>query len=116
VVVSQVEPAIVEAVETEEAIDSIASLIDKEGFAQKTGPYVQLGTLDSQEQAQQEWNRLKKKHKDLLGQLNPLIEQVDLGERGIHYRLRVGPYDKLANAQSAAKELTIRKVGCIVIP
>ncbi len=110
------QPVIVEAVEIESGLDSIASLISQEGLAQPSGPFVQLGTLDSEGQAQQEWKRLKRKHKDILSQDQPLIEQVDLGERGIHYRLRVGPYDKLASAQEAAKELKARKVGCIVIP
>lgn len=109
-------PVVVEAVEVESGLDSIASLINQEGLAKPSGPFVQLGTLDSQEQAQQEWKRLKGRHKDILSQDEPLIEQVDLGERGIHYRLRVGPYDKLSDAQAAAKELKVRKVGCIVIP
>jgi cell division septation protein DedD len=110
------ESVIIEAVEVESGLDSIASLINQEGLAQPSGPFVQLGTLDSQEQAQQEWKRLKGRHQDILSQDTPLIEQVDLGERGIHYRLRVGPYNKLSDAQSAAKELKVRKVGCIVIP
>lgn len=92
--------------------DSIGSLIAQEGGAQ--GPFIQLGTLDSDEQAQQEWKRLKRRHKDVLGQHSPLIESVDLGERGILYRLRVS-YSSLEKAEEVAKELKTRKVGCFVV-
>jgi hypothetical protein len=77
--------------------------------------FIQLGSLKSYDLAESEWERLSKKHGDVLGKLKPVIQKVDLGEeQGIYYRLRTGPFES-GNAKAVCHSLNEKKVGCIVI-
>lgn len=78
--------------------------------------FIQLGSLKSYDLAESEWERLSKKHGDILRKLEPVIHKVDLGEeQGIYYRLRTGPFDGLEKANEICSGLKEQKVGCIVI-
>lgn len=57
---------------------------------------VQLASLRSPEQAQATFNTLQGRFGSLLGGFAPNVQQVDLGDRGIYHRLRVGPMDRAA--------------------
>lgn len=106
---------------------SIASIEDLIGETPKEKPpvekkmakeriYIQLGSLKSYDMAEAEWGRLSKKHKDILGELNPVIQKVDLGEdKGIYYRLRTGPFESDEKAKNVSAALKDRKVECLVI-
>lgn len=85
--------------------DPIASLISQESTASSGTYKVRLATLDSAEQAQQEWKRLSHKHKDLLSGKSMHIQQVDLGARGTKFTLDVGPFDTDQQADVVAKSL-----------
>lgn len=77
--------------------------------------FIQLGSLKSYELAQSEWTRITGKHKDLLGNREPLIQKVDLGvDKGVYYRLRISQ-DDLERAQKTCTDLKERKVDCLVI-
>jgi len=77
---------------------------------------VQLAAARTTERAQQEWDRLRRKHIDLLGDLGLTITKADLGVgKGIFYRLRVGPLKTAAQARKLCAELSKRKVGCLLI-
>jgi len=77
---------------------------------------VQLAAARSTERAQQEWDRLRRKHIDLLGDLGLTITKADLGVgKGVFYRLRVGPLKTAAQARKLCAELSKRKVGCLLI-
>ncbi|MBS0272009.1 MAG: SPOR domain-containing protein [Proteobacteria bacterium] len=77
--------------------------------------FIQLGSLKSYELAQSEWTRITGKHKDILGNHEPLIQKVDLGvDKGIYYRLRIGQ-DDIERAQKTCTDLKERKVDCLVI-
>ncbi len=52
---------------------------------------VRLGSLRSPEAAREEWQRLKRANGDLLGNLKANAVSVDLGEKGIWYRIMAGP-------------------------
>jgi cell division septation protein DedD len=78
--------------------------------------FIQLGSLKSHDLAESEWDRLSKKHKDIFGNLKPMIQKVDLGEeQGIYHRLRTGPFDTSEKAATACASLKERKVECLVI-
>ena len=51
---------------------------------------VRLGSLRSPEAAREEWQRLKRENADLLGNLRANAVSVDLGEKGIWYRIHGG--------------------------
>jgi hypothetical protein len=79
--------------------------------AQGRGTRLQLGSVRSEQAAQQEWDRLRRANSDLLGSLSANLVRTDLGEKGVYYRVQTGP---LADAERICSELKQRNVGCIV--
>jgi cell division septation protein DedD len=77
------------------------------------GWVVQLGAVQSEAQAKAEWARLKSAHKEQLADLSPDIVRVDLGAKGIFWRVRGGPLDE-AQARLLCAELTKQSQGCII--
>ena len=76
---------------------------------------VQLAAARSNDGAEAEWKRLSGQHEDLLGGLNHMVLQADLGDRGVFYRLRVGPLADRAAADDLCAVLTAKNTGCIVV-
>lgn len=76
---------------------------------------LQLASVRSEAQARAEWARLVKAQKDLLGLLEPKITRVDLGVKGVFYRLQAGPVSNRTIAKKACEELKKRKVGCLIV-
>jgi cell division protein FtsN len=76
---------------------------------------VQLGAVPVRASAARQWERLKSKHPDILSSLSPAIVQADLGEKGIWYRLRAGPFADRASADGVCERLKARDLGCFVV-
>lgn len=77
---------------------------------------VQLAAARSPQGARSEWERLRKKHLDLLGDFELKVTKADLGARkGIYYRLRAGPLADEKAARQLCQQLTKRQVGCLII-
>ena len=76
-----------------------------------SGSRIQLASVRSEEAALQEWNRISRTNSDLLGHLSATPVRVDLGEKGVFYRVLSGP---VADAERLCRELNQRNVGCIV--
>jgi hypothetical protein len=74
---------------------------------------VRLGSLRSPDAAREEWQRLKRVNGDLLGNLRANAVSVDLGDKGIYYRIMAGPLDEAA-AERLCNEMKQRNHGCIV--
>ncbi|CAA7623718.1 SPOR domain-containing protein [Magnetospirillum sp. UT-4] len=74
---------------------------------------IQLGALRSAPDADKEWGRIQKANADLLGQLKSDVVRVELGDKGVFFRLRAGPLSEQA-AKQLCTELKIRNQGCIV--
>ncbi len=74
---------------------------------------VQLGALRSEAEAKKEWNRLRGVDRDVLGELPSNIVRVDLGAKGVFWRLRAGPMEE-ARARTLCAALAKRSQGCIV--
>jgi len=72
---------------------------------------MQFASVRSEEEAIQEWNRIKRANSDLLGNLSATPVRADLGEKGIFYRVLSGP---VADAERVCRELNQRNVGCII--
>ena len=75
---------------------------------------IQFVAVRSRDRAEQEWQRLTKKHPDLLLALNNQIIQADLGDRGTFYRLRAGPLTK-DRASAICSSLTEVHEDCLVV-
>ncbi len=80
-----------------------------------SGYQIQLAAVRQQDAAKREWQRLSKKHANLLGSLSLNVVRADLGKKGIFYRLRAGPLADLASAKTLCQALVKQKVGCLVI-
>ena len=84
--------------------------------APKTPFKVQLGAVRSPQRASQEWERLRRKHGDILRRMELSVTKADLGaEKGVFYRMRAGPIADEATARDICAKLAIRKVGCLVV-
>ncbi len=79
------------------------------------GARIQLGSVRSQDQARQEWDRIKHKNADLLGDLAATPIRADLGDKGVYYRIQAGPVGDSARAERLCGELRQRSVGCIIV-
>jgi len=88
---------------------SIASLIDNISAYR-----IQLASVRSEEQAQATWARMQKSNGDVLSSLTMRAVKVDLGDRGVYYRVQAGPLDA-DGATSACSKLKTRSIDCIVV-
>ncbi|MBK1839959.1 SPOR domain-containing protein [Azospirillum sp. YIM B02556] len=75
---------------------------------------VQLASVRSEGEAAAEWRRLAGRHPDALGGLAMQVARVDLGEKGIFYRVQGAGADE-ARAKSACAQLRAQNVGCVVV-
>jgi cell division septation protein DedD len=76
------------------------------------GWVVQLGAVHSEAEAKTEWTRIKGAHHEL-ADLSPDVVRVDLGAKGVFWRVRGGPLDE-AQARVLCSELTKQGQGCLV--
>ena len=84
------------------------------GPALAAGDYfVQLASVKSDQSARQEWARLRKAHPALLGDLAFAVQRADLGDRGIYYRIRTGPFPNRATAQDMCAQIKAAKLACL---
>lgn len=75
---------------------------------------VQIGAFKEDAEAAGQWQAFKKRNADLTGALKPDIKRVDLGGKGIWYRLRVGPFETKQNAVAFCEVLRTRGGQCNV--
>lgn len=75
---------------------------------------VQLGAVRSEEAAKAEWSRLQARYRAQLGELSPSIQRVDLGARGIYWRVRGGPVSVDAG-KKICETLSKSQQNCMVV-
>jgi hypothetical protein len=75
---------------------------------------LQLGSVKSKIQAMKEAQRLNRIHRSVLGNLEVKPVRVDLGKRGVYYRLRTTPIGDRASAGALCREISHRNQNCIV--
>ncbi|AWK85121.1 SPOR domain-containing protein [Azospirillum thermophilum] len=75
---------------------------------------VQLASVKSETEAAAEWKRLAGKYGGALGGLSFQVARVDLGEKGIFYRVQGGGLDE-TRAKSVCAQLRSQNVGCVVV-
>ena len=80
-----------------------------------TGSYfVQLSAERGRDVAQRRFNILQRDHPDLLSDRSPVIKRANLGERGIFYRLYVGPFSNKGGAKNFCTALKRKGTDCLV--
>ncbi|HXC28940.1 MAG TPA: SPOR domain-containing protein [Stellaceae bacterium] len=76
---------------------------------------VQLASLRTPDEARDEWQRVKRENDDLLGKFTAVAVRADLGDRGIWYKVEVGPVGDHAAALRLCKALKDRNLGCQLV-
>src|SRR6266498_1953253 len=93
---------------------SIASLIDN-----MSGPVggwrVQVASVKNEDVAKSTWARLQSAHGDVMANLRMQAVRVDLGDKGVWYRVQGGPLDE-KQAQTVCSTLKTRKADCVLVP
>lgn len=74
---------------------------------------VQVVAVQSQAQAESEWQRISRLYPDLLGGSELFIQQIDLGDRGIWYRVQAGTFAR-SDANQVCATIQARGGDCIV--
>jgi hypothetical protein len=93
---------------------SIASLIDNMSGA--TGGWrIQIASVKSEDVAKSTWARISTANGDVLASLKMQPIRVDLGDKGVWYRVQAGPLDE-KQAQSVCGTLKSRKSDCVIVP
>jgi SPOR domain len=99
---------------TTETGPSIASLIDN--ISGPTGGWrVQVASVKNEDVAKSTWARLQSAHGDVMANLRMQAVRVDLGDKGVWYRVQAGPLDE-KQAQGICGTLKGRKTDCVVVP
>lgn len=75
---------------------------------------VQVGAFRSDEEANAMWTRLEGKLGDYMSGKAPDIERADLGEKGVYFRLRIGPFASADDAKTYCEGLKTRGQDCLV--
>ena len=84
--------------------------------AAKAGLFrVQLGAFRTLAKARNHGRGLQRQHRSLLGRLNMVVERVDLGAKGIFYRLRAGPIANKQSARDLCRTLGKRRINCFIV-
>jgi len=76
---------------------------------------VQLGAVRSQAVAVQEAERLNRVHGPVLGDIRVTPVRAELGERGVFWRLRAGPFEDRRAAEALCGRIAERDQACIVV-
>ena len=75
---------------------------------------VQIAAVKSEARANEEWSRLKSSHTELLGDMNLILRQVDLGDRGVFFRMQTGPFPSRLMAIDMCQQFKAVDMECIV--
>jgi len=75
-------------------------------------PGLHLASYRSADQAERGWSQLRRAHSEVLGNLNHTVSRVDLGSKGVFYRLVAGPFASSSEASSACAKLKSRRQFC----
>ncbi|BDG72723.1 SPOR domain-containing protein [Roseomonas fluvialis] len=76
---------------------------------------VQLGALTSEEAARGEWDRLARRHADLLGAFRPQVVRFEREGQATLFRLRTGGFADVAAANGFCEQARARSIPCTII-
>ena len=80
---------------------------------------VQVAAMSSKKAAQAGWDRLARMYPKLLSDLEPEIEEVNLGKRGLFYRLQIGSFYNQLEAEEFCGRYVAQsqksRADCIIV-
>lgn len=81
-----------------------------------TGDYmIQIGAFAQKSKAEALWNDTKSKNNNVMANLEPIYMRVDLGAKGVLYRVRGGMIDVKKSADDICSALKKKNQGCMVV-
>ncbi|MEQ8664639.1 MAG: SHOCT domain-containing protein [Rhodospirillales bacterium] len=86
--------------------------IQPKAITQGPRPGVHLASYRSAEQAERGWSQLRRAHGEILGNLDHTVSRVDLGSKGVFYRLVAGPFASPSEATGVCTKLKSRRQFC----
>jgi len=75
-------------------------------------PAVHLASYRSHKNASRGWTQIKRANKKLLSDLSHEIVEVNLGKKGVYFRLKAGPFKDNARAKDICRKLKRRRQFC----
>jgi hypothetical protein len=78
-----------------------------------TGTMVQIASVDSEQGATAEWQRLAKKMPDLLGDRRPVMQRAELAGKAV-WRIRTGGFADIAAATQFCARVRAKGAGCSI--
>lgn len=75
---------------------------------------VQIGAFRSEAEADGQWTRLQGKLSSYLDGKAEDVERADLGDKGVYYRLRIGPFSSADDAKTYCAGLKERGTDCLI--
>lgn len=111
-VTETVQEIVEETKETEEVVMANAG---PEVTATKGNFMVQVGAFAERAKAETHWSTVKSKNSNVLSNLNPSYMRVDLGSRGVLYRVRGGMIESREAADKVCAELKNNNQSCMVV-
>lgn len=91
-----------------------AAAAPKAEAATSSGAYeLQIGAYKSQDEADAAWKAYKFKHPSAAGYSED-VHKADLGDKGVWYRLRIGPFSDKAAASDACDKLKADGGACLL--
>ncbi len=82
--------------------------------ADKTGWAIQLGAFSSKDLAKKAWKTESRKYPNILAGYVHDIHHIDLGNKGVFYRLRLGNFKEKSDAASFCDKLKVKGGSCLV--
>ncbi|MDX2082678.1 MAG: SPOR domain-containing protein [Rickettsiales bacterium] len=93
--------------------------LDQEKTLKRKYIKIQIAALTSKKSAEEYWQKTSNKNSDLFSGLKPFIQEIDLGKRGIFYRLQIGNFSDQITAEDFCKKYITQtqknKADCIIV-
>lgn len=78
------------------------------------GARIQLGAYKSQGEANKNWDKISSKYSDTLSNKDHFVLRVDLGDKGVFYRLQMGPFVSVKEANLFCQNLVKQGQQCFL--
>lgn len=99
----------------EEAVNVVVAKAQPKATASKGDFMVQVGAFAERAKAETHWATVKSKNSSALSNLNPSYMRVDLGSRGVLYRVRGGMIESREAADKVCADLKKNNQSCMVV-
>jgi len=75
-------------------------------------PGVHLASYRSEKQAEDGWKLIQRRHRTVLKDMEHEVAKIDLGKKGVYYRLKAGPLKSAGEAKEICADLKKRRQFC----